>query len=411
MECYGHKMSLRRSLAPAKPKPSLSTRVLKLIWRNPRMVHTMLREEYRKRFGIDLDRRFRDGMSGPPVSINLHLTRRCNLRCVMCEQHRHTPGPTGLSWYDPHRELPLSTWVDLMDQVAAFRPRLYLTGGEPTLYPHFSALLTEARRRGFVVHLQTNGTLLDRMADNLVDAGVEMVTISLDGPSEVHDAIRGQEGAFRKTCEGIKALAAARNRRHSPNPIIIINCVVSKASLPTLDQMVPLAHELGADILQIQHTIFNTPANIQRHNLALSPEFAARAQLDLAPPSIPEGEYYESKIAPADLPGLLDQFREARRLAKDRLKLLFLPNLPPHLLGPYYLDLTHPFPQECKSPWKVCRILPDGTVSPCLHLVAGNIATQPFMEIWNGPRMRRLRQIISRRLFPGCVRCCSRSFT
>ncbi len=408
---YGYKMSLRPDPNPAKPKPSLSTRALKLMWRNPRMAHTLLREEYRKRFGIDLDRRFRDGVSGPPVNLNLNLTRRCNLKCVMCEQHRHDPGPTGLPWYDPRRELPLSAWVSLLDQVAAFRPRLYLTGGEPTLYPHFAAFLTEAKRRGFVVHLQTNGTLLDRVADSLVAQGVEMVTVSLDGPLEVHDAIRGQEGAFRKTCEGIKALVAARDRQRSPGPIILINCVISKASLPTLDHMVPLAHGLGADILQIQHTIFNTAANVQRHNRALSPEFAAKEGLDLAPPSIPEGEYYESEITPADLPGLLDQLREARRLAKDRLKLLFLPNLPLDLLKPYYLDLAHPFPQVCNAPWKGCRILPDGTVSPCLHLVAGNIAAQPFPEIWNGPRMRRFRQIISRRLFPGCVRCCSRSFT
>jgi MoaA/NifB/PqqE/SkfB family radical SAM enzyme len=238
-----------------------------------------------------------------------------------------------------------------------------------------------------------------------------MVTVSLDGPLEVHDTIRGQEGAFRKTCEGIKALVAARDRQRSPGPIILINCVISKASLPTLDHMVPLALGLGADILQIQHTIFNTAANVQRHNRALSPEFAAKEGLDLAPPSIPEGEYYESEITPADLPGLLDQLREVRRLAKGRLKLLFLPNLPLDLLKPYYLDLAYPFPQMCKALWKGCRILPDGTVSPCLHLVAGNIAAQPFPEIWNGPRMRRFRQIISRRLFPGCARCCSRSFT
>ena len=38
-------------------------------------------------------------------------------------------------------------------------------------------------------------------------------------------------------------------------------------------------------------------------------------------------------------------------------------------MEPYYLDLTHAFPQECNAPWKGCRILPDGTVSPCLHLV------------------------------------------
>jgi MoaA/NifB/PqqE/SkfB family radical SAM enzyme len=392
-------------------KPSLPIRAAQLMWRNPRMAQTLLRGEYRQKFGIDRDRRFRDGLSGPPVNLNLNLTRRCNLKCVMCEQHRHDPGSTGLPWYDPRRELPLSAWVSLLDQVAAFRPGLYLTGGEPTLYPHFAAFLTEAKQRGFVVHLQTNGTLLDRVADTLVAQGVEMVTISLDGPLEVHDAIRGQEGAFRKTCEGIKALAAARDRQRSPGPIITINCVISQASLSTLEHMVPLAHELGADILQIQHTIFNTAANVQRHNLALSPEFAAQEGLDLTPPSIPQGEYYESGITPADLPLLSSQLQAARRLARGRLKLLFLPNLPLDLLKPYYLDLTHPFPQVCPALWKGCRILADGTVSPCLHLVAGNIAAQPFLEIWNGPRMRRFRQIIARRLFPGCARCCSRSFT
>ena len=45
--------------APAMPKSSLSTRALKLMRRNPRMAHTLLWEEYRKRFGIDPDRRFR----------------------------------------------------------------------------------------------------------------------------------------------------------------------------------------------------------------------------------------------------------------------------------------------------------------------------------------------------------------
>jgi MoaA/NifB/PqqE/SkfB family radical SAM enzyme len=395
----------------AQTRHALSTRALRLVWQNPRMAHTLLREEYRKKFGIALDRRFRDGVSGPPVNLNLNLTRRCNLKCVMCEQHRHDPGPTGLSWYDPKRELPLSAWIGLLEQVAAFRPRLYLTGGEPTLYPHFPEFLQEAKRRGLVVHLQTNGTLLDRLADHLVAQGVEIVTVSMDGPAEVHNAIRSQEGVFQKTAAGIKALVAARNRQRVPGPIILINCVISKASLATLDQLVPLADELGADILQIQHTIFNSTANVRRHNRALSPEFAAAQGLDLTPPSIPDGEFYESEITPADLPQLLAQLQEVRRLAADRLKLLFLPNLPVALLEPYYLDLTHPFPQVCNALWKGCRILPDGTVSPCLHLVAGNIATQPFQEIWNGPRMRRFRQIISHRLFPGCARCCSRSFT
>lgn len=406
-----HQTPLNQDTLRAVRKSSLTIRGLGLLWRNPRMAQTLLREEYRKKLGIALDRRFRNGVSGPPVTLNLNLTRRCNLKCVMCEQHRHTSGPTGLTWYDPRRELPLSDWVRLLDQTASFRPQLYLTGGEPTLYPQFAEFLQAAKQRGFMVHLQTNGTLLDRIADHLVTQGVEAVTVSMDGPQEIHDAIRGQKGAFAKTTAGLRALVEARKRLRRPGPILTINCVISKASLATLDKMVPLAHELGADILQIQHTIFNTAANVQRHNLALSPAFAAAQGLDLTPPSIPEGEYYASEITAADLPLLRNKLAEIPRLAQGRIRPVFLPNLPSQLLESYYLDLAHPFPQECNAPWKGCRILPDGTVSPCLHLTAGNIASQPFKEIWNGPKMRRLRQIIAQQLFPGCARCCSRSFT
>jgi MoaA/NifB/PqqE/SkfB family radical SAM enzyme len=261
-----------------------------------------------------------------------------------------------------------------------------------------------------MIHLQTNGTLLNKVADFLVEQGVEMVTVSLDGPMEVHDDIRGQQQAFSLTTAGIAALVAARNRRGRPNPILLLNCVISKANLAYLDRMVPLALELGADILQLQHTMFNSAANVARHNRWLSPQFARGQGLELIAPSIPEGEFYESEIGAADLPGLLSGLEQARNQARDRLKLQFLPNLPSRLIAPYYLDLDHPFRPECNSLWKGCRILPDGTISPCLHVVAGNITQQSFQEIWNGPQMRRFRQIINRRLLPGCARCCSRSF-
>ena len=155
----------------ASPHSSLTSRGLRLLWHNPRMAHTLLREGFRKKFGIAFDRRFRAGVSGPPVTLNLNLTRRCNLKCVMCEQHRHNSSPTNLSWYDPRRELPLSDWVNLLDQVASFKPQLYLTGGEPTLYPHFPELLTATKQRGFMVHVQTNGTRLDRDRGPLGDPG------------------------------------------------------------------------------------------------------------------------------------------------------------------------------------------------------------------------------------------------
>jgi len=393
------------------PEQPLYRRFLGLLWRNPHMLQTMAREAYLHKVGITLNRRFSPTRSALPGFLHLNLTRRCNLRCRMCIQNRRDAGPPeGLSWYDPNRELPLETWTALLDQVKSYRPRLYVTGGEPLLYRHFQEFLVAAKKRGFVVNLQTNGIRLAEVADFLVDLGVEMVNVSVDGPQEVHDRIRGPL-AFRRTVEGIEALVAARRRKNRPGPILFINCVICKDNLSALDQMVPLALRLKADFLNLLHTDFNSPANVAAHNSLLSPKQAQTWGLDLVSPSIPAGEYYESEIGREDLPQLLAGVDKARSQARGRLKLLFHPDLPTDLIEPFYLDLEHPFPQVCNSLWKTCRILPDGTVSPCLHVVLGNIAEQPFREIWNGPRMRQFRKIISRRLFPGCARCCNRGFS
>jgi radical SAM protein with 4Fe4S-binding SPASM domain len=61
--------------------------------------------------------------------------------------------------------------------------------------------------------------------------------------------------------------------------------------------------------------------------------------------------------------------------------------------------------------WKSCRIYPDGTITPCFHAIIGNIREQPFLELWNSPKMQRLRELIHKGLLPGCARCCSRRFT
>lgn len=61
-----------------------------------------------------------------------------------------------------------------------------------------------------MVQLQTNGTLWAKVAPLLVEQGVEMVNVSIDGLQEVHDGIRSHRGALQLTLEGIRALTAAR---------------------------------------------------------------------------------------------------------------------------------------------------------------------------------------------------------
>ena len=188
-------------------KLTLFGRALQIAWRNPNIIPTLLRMEYRHRWGMARDRRLRPGYSAPPTNLAVCLTYRCNLKCSMCRQWRRDQDiPDNRTWYDRHRELPLATWVSLLDQVAPFRPWLYVTGGEPLISPNFKGLVQEARHRGLTVQLQTNGTLLAGVAEFLVKAGVLAVSISLDGPPEVHDAIRGVKGTFRRLAEGVQAL-------------------------------------------------------------------------------------------------------------------------------------------------------------------------------------------------------------
>jgi Fe-coproporphyrin III synthase len=392
-----------------KQEAPLWRRALGLGWRNPWIVQTLGRMEYRHRFGIPYDRDHRPGLSGPPSNLALALTKQCNLHCIMCRQIHsdrkasHLPQPDSAL-------LPPEVWISLFDQVRSFKPWLYLTGGEPLLYPHFTQVVEAARERRLTVHLQTNGTLLKRVADFLVDSGVTAVTVSIDGPPAIHDRIRDQQGAFQRIAAGLEALLEARRRLQRPNPILAVNCTISKPNVAALADMTSLAIQLQADVLQIQHTMFNSPEKVAHHNSLFTPERLAARGLSINPPSIASGEFYVSELDAEDVRQVQEGIIAARKLAHNKLKLVFMPNLPLNLLSDYYLNLDHPFPQGCDFFWKTFRVEANGDCSPCLSLKFGNIREQPFNEIWNGPAMRSMRGYLKNAIYPGCARCCHRTY-
>ncbi|HPO16810.1 MAG TPA: radical SAM protein [Candidatus Hydrogenedentes bacterium] len=87
-----------------------------------------------------------------PVSLELDLTAQCNRNCPEC--------PSSKSSAD--MSLTLDFVERLMRSLAGETKGLLLTGGEPTLYPEFPAVLAMARRLGFKdIAVVTNGTYLD----------------------------------------------------------------------------------------------------------------------------------------------------------------------------------------------------------------------------------------------------------
>lgn len=130
-------------------------------------------------------------------SIFLHLTDRCNLRCIHCYVGSE-PAVSG--------EIGSERVHGLIDELADLGGRaITFSGGEPLLRTDWPDFFQHAAER-LTVTLNTNGTLIKDRTAALLAGFDPFVQISLDGPSaEVHDRIRGG-GTFDAALRGIRLL-------------------------------------------------------------------------------------------------------------------------------------------------------------------------------------------------------------
>ncbi|MFC2029176.1 radical SAM protein [Chloroflexota bacterium] len=136
-------------------------------------------------------------VKGPHI-VAWESTVACNLACVHCRASAQTdPEPD---------ELATDEVMGLIDQLAEWsRPIFVISGGEPLMRPDIFEIAAHGTRRGLRVAVSPNGTLLtDEVVQNLIEAGVKRISVSIDGSTaERHDAIRGVPGAFDAAMEGL----------------------------------------------------------------------------------------------------------------------------------------------------------------------------------------------------------------
>lgn len=171
-----------------------------------------------------------------PLVAELFLTDNCNLRCISCGCWRSTT----------KGELSTDEWKDVLCQLSALPIlKANFTGGEPLIRKDAVELMRFARDVGIPSrHLNTNAILLapDRLAE-ILDAGVRSFNISVDGPRETHDRIRGRDGAFDKTVAHLEHLLAQRKCY----PLKVrMNFTVMRSNVALLPEVAALAQHLGA---------------------------------------------------------------------------------------------------------------------------------------------------------------------
>lgn len=171
---------------------------------------------------------FLGGRPGP-VAVGLFTTSRCNLSCRMC----------GI-WRDPEpKSLSYEELVGLVDAVSPLCCYFSFSGGEPLLVKDIGRMVAYASARIPYVHLVSNGLLLtpDRCRE-LAAAGLEEISLSLDGEADWHDRVRGEEGSQRSVLE-----AVGRLREYAPGIKIVLNTVLFPGAVDQARAAVRLARE------------------------------------------------------------------------------------------------------------------------------------------------------------------------
>ena len=122
-----------------------------------------------------------DAFRRPLLDLRISVTDRCNMRCRYCMPREH--------FDENHEFLPkedILRFEEIVRVVQALLPhglrKVRLTGGEPLLRRNLNELIRQLRAcsEELDIAITTNGLLLSKHLDALVDAGLSRVTISLD---------------------------------------------------------------------------------------------------------------------------------------------------------------------------------------------------------------------------------------
>ena len=172
-----------------------------------------------------------------PMLGTLLVTYRCDLDCAMCDLPARG---------DRKRELDTDGLKGVLD---AFRDLGVLgvgvTGGEPLLRKDLPEILAYGTRRGLLMHLNTNGSLVTApVAHALAATGVASINVSLDGPdAATHDRLRRREGSYRRVLRAVARLCAVPGRRYR----VAVTCALGRENAGQAAQVLERARDIGAD--------------------------------------------------------------------------------------------------------------------------------------------------------------------
>lgn len=310
---------------------------------------------------------------GPPESLYIQNTERCNLSCVYCYNSEERA-----YFVKEHREMSTEQMKWALDQMADFGiPQFNFCGGEPTLRDDLLEVAAHAKSRGRYVCLVTNGQKdtdeFTREAARLFD----VIWVSLDSHvKETAEKHRGK-GSYDRAMNSIRKLAKVPDRKAT----LTVSAVASQLNWQDLAEFRRVCLEdIGVDRFRAT-TYCSGCAASSEMNWPLQP-----------PPFVKDPSVaFPSDIDFSDLVEF-DRIQVEYDLSRERLR---------HPAG---------MRNHCGAGKGEMAMLSNGDIFPCQLLcmpqyLVGNVFEQPIREMfYNSDVLRRIRGLTVDHV-PGCATC------
>jgi MoaA/NifB/PqqE/SkfB family radical SAM enzyme len=336
-----------------------------------------------------------------PQWLVLGVNNLCNLHCKMCDVGTGTNDTNfavNLVGTTP-RDMPMELFKKIADQTAQYFPstKLGYAFTEPLIYPHLVESLQYADQKKLYTSITTNALNLKKYAEDISKAGLNDIMISLDGPEEIHNYIRGHKSSFQRAIEGIETLLTQPKR-----PEISIFCVITEWNTGHLKTFVDFFKNYPLKQIGFMHTNFTPEPIASFHNNQYGEQYHATVS-----------NIAKTQVETTNLDELWEQIASIKK-TNYPFPTVFSPEVnSKDDLHNFYLKPEKLIGKRCNDAFSNIMIKSDGSVIPahgrCYNLTAGNLHTESLKEIWNGKVLSQFRVDLMKAggLFPACSRCCS----
>ena len=336
-----------------------------------------------------------------PEWIVLGVNNICNLHCKMCDvgiEYTASNFYQNLMGTSPVN-MPIELVKKIMDETSRFYPKTKIGYAftEPLIYPQLIESLQYAKVKNLYTSITTNALTLKQKAKDICESGLKDIFISLDGPEEIHNQIRGHKNSFQKAIEGIEELLI-----HSSRPNISIFCVITEWNIGYLKEFADYFKVFPIKQIGFMHTNFTPDFIVTNHNNLYGDKY---------PATISNTE--QIQISKMNLKILLEEITEIKK-ADYSFKVTFSPEIKDEIkLDEFYNHPEKLIGKICNDVYRNIMIKSDGSVIPahgrCYNLNIGNIYNNSLKEIWNSNVVSEFRKDLMNAggLFPACSRCCS----